>query len=345
MEFFLVPLVAIAAVTFFIYKLAELVFHIHLSCRLLLLLVGFAWLISLVLPGLFFHSAGFLGSVGISLVSAVGFAWLATTYDTRTQASHSIIALNALEPAEVEAAWTPPAEAAFPAMIVREELEAAVEAIPFPTMEPELQIDAWSEPPMLSLEFPPEQSDLSPQISWTSVVPELEQLVATEPKQEDFSPLEEVTVEEPKITEPLAEELTIAADMPEKQVIRPDIISVIVPEAAEMEIAAIEQLAQPVSDSLEDLLEFAFAQRSQQQTISALETFRLIKHLYTESDALPMVVAEIVSTLQSQGDYTEAIAELAEILQLPEIQRQDHLVQVFEQKMTELQTSAGNVSG
>jgi len=355
-EFFLVPLVAIAAVTFFIYKLAELVFHIHLSCRLLLLLVGFAWLISLVLPGLFFHSAGFLGSVGISLVSAIGFAWLATMYDTRTQASHSIIALNALETAEVEAAWTPPAEAAFPAMIVREEPEAAVEVVPFPTMEPELQIDAWSEPPMLSLEFPPEQSDLSPQIPWASVVPELEQLVAKESKQEDFPPLEEATVEEPvklelalmeepNITEPLAEELVIDAEMPEKQFIRLDNIPVIVPEAAEIEIAEIEQPAQPVSDSLEDLLEFAFAQRSRQQTISALETFRLIKHLYTESDALPMVVAEIVSTLQSQGDYTGAVAELTEVLQLPEIQRQEHLVQVFEQKMTELQTNAGNVSG
>ena len=90
MEFVLIPLLAIAAVTLCIYKLAELMFHIHLSCRLLILLVGFAWLISLVLPGLFFHSAGFLGSLGISLASALGFAWVAAAYDTRTQASRSI---------------------------------------------------------------------------------------------------------------------------------------------------------------------------------------------------------------------------------------------------------------
>ena len=62
MEFFLVPLLAIAGVTVGINKLARLFFHIRLSWKLLAMLVGFAWLISLVLPGMFFHSAGFAGS-------------------------------------------------------------------------------------------------------------------------------------------------------------------------------------------------------------------------------------------------------------------------------------------
>ena len=87
MEFFLVPLIAIVVVTFGIYKLTAMIFHIHLSGALLVLLVVFAWLVSLVLPGLFFQTAGFLGSVGISLVSAVGFAWLATTFDAKRQSS------------------------------------------------------------------------------------------------------------------------------------------------------------------------------------------------------------------------------------------------------------------
>ena len=61
MEFFLVPLIAIIVVTYAIYKLTALIFHIHLSSSLLILLVVFAWLISLVLPGLFFQTAGFFG--------------------------------------------------------------------------------------------------------------------------------------------------------------------------------------------------------------------------------------------------------------------------------------------
>ena len=52
MEFFLVPLIAIVVVTFGIYKLTAMIFHIHLSGALLVLLVVFAWLVSLVLPGL-----------------------------------------------------------------------------------------------------------------------------------------------------------------------------------------------------------------------------------------------------------------------------------------------------
>ncbi len=51
---------------------------------------------------------------------------------------------------------------------------------------------------------------------------------------------------------------------------------------------------------------------------------------------MPMVVAEIVSILQSQGDYARAAAELTEILHKPEIQRQGKLVEIFEQKLAEL---------
>jgi len=52
-----------------------------------------------------------------------------------------------------------------------------------------------------------------------------------------------------------------------------------------------------------------------------------------------MVAAEIVSTLQSLGDLDGAAAELTEILELPEIRKQVHLVRIFEQKLAELRTN------
>ena len=264
MEFFLVPLLAIAALTFCIYKLAELVFHIHLSCRLLILLVGFAWLISLVLPELFFHSVGFLGSISLSLVSAVGFAWLATVYDVRTQASQPISIGNSSEQLlEADDDWVPPAEVAVP-------VEALILSVT-PTEEKENEIE--------------------------TVLPEI---IVAEAVEVEVAEIEVATIEEPE-----------QVDEPE----------------------------QPVSDSLGDLLDFAFTQRNKHQEASALDTFRLIKHLYSDNDAFPMVVAEIVSTLQSQGDYAGAIAELTEILQLPEVRKHGHLVQAFEQKLTELRTN------
>ena len=267
MEFFLVPLLAIAALTFCIYKLAELVFHIHLSCRLLILLVGFAWLISLVLPELFFHSVGFLGSLSLSLVCAVGFAWLATVYDVRTQASQPISVGNASEQLlETADTWIPSAEVAVP-------VEALILSVT-PTEEKESESE--------------------------TVLPEI---IVAEAVEVEVAEIEVAEFEEPEEPEQL--------DEPE----------------------------QPVSDSLEDLLDFAFAQRDKHQEAAALDTFRLIKHLYSDNDALPMVVAEIVSTLQSQGDYAGAIAELTEILQLPEVRKHGHLVQAFEQKLTELRTN------
>ena len=124
MEFFLIPLIAISLVTFGIYKLTAMIFHIYLSGRLLLLLVVFAWMVSLVLPGLFYQTAGFLGSVGISLVSAVGFAWLATTVDSKRHSAQMASAASNGEPMPEMSVWTPPAENAAP-VLPREEWATA----------------------------------------------------------------------------------------------------------------------------------------------------------------------------------------------------------------------------
>lgn len=99
MEFLLVPLLTLAAVTAAINKLAEIYLSYSSVLPVLALLVGFAWLVSLVLPELFFHSAGFMGSIGFSLAGALGFACLAAVYDTRTQASHLIAVGAQPEPA------------------------------------------------------------------------------------------------------------------------------------------------------------------------------------------------------------------------------------------------------
>lgn len=300
MEFLLFPLVAIMAATFGIYKLAELVFHIYLSCRLLVLLVAFAWLISLVLPELFFHSAGFLGSVGVSLISAAGFAWLATAYDTRTQASQPIPSISAAQIAESDSGWTVQNDAVFLANHVRNETTNDNKEVMSPTMKTGPLHQVLPALTLVKVDALPEQTDLAPQIS--------------------------------------AEEAFINQDRMLKQEGEPEI-------DGPTEDLVIADSAQPASDSLEDLLEFAFEQRSQHQEARALNTFRLIKHLYSESDALPMVVAEIVSTLQSQGDYAEAAAELTKILQLPAIRERAQLTHIFEQKLMELHSGSGNRSG
>ncbi len=305
MEFLLVPLLAIAAATFCIYKLAELVFHIRLSGKLLLMLVVFAWLISLVLPGLFFHSAGFLGSVWISLISAAGFAWLAATYDVRAGASVT---------------GSPEADQDF-----RTDTAVALAVLP--------------------VTVPIEQYNGSMSVSSGGKVSGPDEIIREELETGDSASAECAAAEAVPETDGFPMETVFEVPIPEYPIVGTSILRQALiqkssaSEVSDIESAEMENVEKPESDSLEDLLEFAFAQRDRHHETSALETFRLIKHLYSDSDAFPMVVAEIVSTLQSQGDYAGASAELTAILQLPEIRQRSQLFRIFEQKLSDIQTN------
>ena len=357
MEFFLVPLIAIVVVTFGIYKLTAMIFHIHLSGALLILLVVFAWLVSLVLPGLFFQTAGFLGSVGISLVSAVGFAWLATAFDAKQQ-PRQMTAVSAngetfMEPVTQAVTGTPPAESAAHLLPKTEWQEAVKEP-----METQSRTDM--------VEMPAESAIVE------EAVPEVIQTVVLSPEAAP-DPVPEAVMETVEVAEAEKAAIAVEAEQPELEWVSvQDIAAISDALLIELEImepddhaesqdeAELAELAealpseeemfpaepfeapplaepQPASDSLEDLLEFSFAQRSQGNTAGALMTFRLIRGLYADSQAMPMVVAEIVSTLQSQGQYEAAIDELSEVMRLPAIQQEPRLAGTFVQKLNFLQ--------
>ena len=354
MEFFLVPLIAIVVVTFGIYKLTAMIFHIHLSGALLVLLVVFAWLVSLVLPGLFFQTAGFLGSVGISLVSAVGFAWLATTFDAKRQSSQ-MTAVSAsgetlMETIVEPVSWTPPAESAAPLLPKTEWQEAVKESIrSLPTEENQPAEESTSRPDMV--EMPAEivtVEDAVTEVMQTGVVlpepapdPVPEAVMETADKAETEIAAIAVEPEQPEPEWVAMQDVAAISDafLLEIETMEPDAVEEFSDESSPMEqietIPIVEP--QPASDSLEDLLEFSFAQRSQGNAAGALMTFRLIRGLYADSHALPMVVAEIVSTLQSQGHYEAAIDEVSEIMRLPAIQQDPRLSGTFVQKLNFLQ--------
>ena len=357
MEFFLVPLIAIVVVTFGIYKLTTMIFHIHLSGALLILLVVFAWLVSLVLPGLFFQTAGFLGSVGISLVSAVGFAWLATAFDAKQQ-PRQMTAVSAngetfMEPVTQAVTGTPPAESAAHLLPKTEWQEAVKEPMETQSRTDMVEMPAESaiveeavpeviQTVVLSLEAAP---DSVPEAVMDTVeVAEAEKAaIAVEAEQpelewvsvQDIAAISDALLIELEIMEPddhaesqdEAELAELAEALPSEEEMFP---------AEPIEALPLAE-PQPASDSLEDLLEFSFAQRSQGNTAGALMTFRLIRGLYADSQAMPMVVAEIVSTLQSQGQYEAAIDELSEVMRLPAIQQEPRLVGTFVQKLNFLQ--------
>ncbi|MDR3591406.1 MAG: hypothetical protein P4N41_17260 [Negativicutes bacterium] len=85
----------------------------------------------------------------------------------------------------------------------------------------------------------------------------------------------------------------------------------------------------PVSDSLDDLLDFAFSQKEGRNHPLALDTFRQALKLYQDSDAAPYIAIEIVTLLKDKGAYDEAIMLLTQCRGLPGLQHNDPLSQEF----------------
>ncbi|HEY3425602.1 MAG TPA: hypothetical protein VGL27_12455 [Negativicutes bacterium] len=69
----------------------------------------------------------------------------------------------------------------------------------------------------------------------------------------------------------------------------------------------INKMIQPISDSLDDLMDFAFTQKEQQNFALALSVFRQALELYPDNESAPFLVIEIGNILKNKGAYDEAI--------------------------------------
>ncbi|MDR3563512.1 MAG: hypothetical protein P4N59_19045 [Negativicutes bacterium] len=85
----------------------------------------------------------------------------------------------------------------------------------------------------------------------------------------------------------------------------------------------------PASDSLDDLLDFAFTQKENHNYVLALDTFRKGLKLYQDSEAAPFIAIEIASLLKGKGAYDEAIMLLTESRSLSGLRQNVVLDQEF----------------
>ncbi|MBP2650125.1 MAG: hypothetical protein H6Q74_950 [Firmicutes bacterium] len=76
-----------------------------------------------------------------------------------------------------------------------------------------------------------------------------------------------------------------------------------------------------LSNSLDDLLDFAFQHKETGNNQLALDTFRQAYNLYHESDAAPHLALEISKLLMNKGAYDEAISFLTISRNLPGLAR------------------------
>lgn len=134
------------------------------------------------------------------------------------------------------------------------------------------------------------------------------------PDDETVNPLPETNAAQPESSTEEEGEGSAAATAEEEPIV----------EEPEVTLAA-----EPVSNSLEDLLDFAFSQKGRQNLPLALDTFRQAYKLYRDSEAGPLLVIEIAGLLKTKGAYDEAVMVLSDGRGLAALQQNPLLDQEF----------------
>ncbi|MPN31557.1 hypothetical protein SDC9_179031 [bioreactor metagenome] len=85
----------------------------------------------------------------------------------------------------------------------------------------------------------------------------------------------------------------------------------------------------PQLETLDDLLDYAYMQKEQQNTSQALITLNRALELYADNDYAPFIIIEMSNILKSKGAYDEAIRIYNKGQSLPVVQKNSHLHQEF----------------
>lgn len=132
-----------------------------------------------------------------------------------------------------------------------------------------------------------------------------------------FAFTDDISPEPPAESDAAAEiEQTDAADAPENDIQPMEANEVTIP-------------SHPASDSLDDLMDFAFTQKETGHHQQALDAFRRALRLYRFSEAAPFLAIEIANLLKNRGSYDEAIAVLSESRSLLALLENEALDQEF----------------
>lgn len=176
----------------------------------------------------------------------------------------------------------------------------------------------------------PEETDELPETQATS---EPETIVEAEVTEEPETIIEAEVTEEPETTAEadVAEEpeTTAEAEVAEE----PETIS----EAQPAEEAPVPTL--PVGlDSMDDLLDFAFAQTGAGAYDLALLAYSTALEQYRNDDYAPFIVIDMVNLYKSQGRYQEAIDCVHNAMDIPAIQENPAYQQNFQNYLAQLKS-------
>ncbi len=367
MEYITITSLAIAATTFLVYLLANKVFGVRLRLKSLALCAACALFLSLVLPRIVVSFAGFAGTVGLLAVCAIIFAYFVAYYDDPHDlqtAGPSVGPRPKPEPTTMVVA-APAATAMLAAREKEPVAQPAPEAVTV-AVEPIHATVSQSEgsaPAVVPEPEEPGQTGLELELELNLIAERLStQPAVTENENGDEAPLivlpaaRAVPVAAPPATIAVAAEDETAAttEEPEPETagpspVTPDPLVTYAfavddfepePSAVDKPAAALNDALTkeapklpvpplPASDSLDDLIEFAFAHKDAGHHQQALDAFRRVLRLYRFSEAAPFAAIEIANLLKNKGAYDEAIAVLTESRNLLALVKNEDLDQEF----------------
>lgn len=321
MEYIIITLTAISVTSIIVYKIVNTFGGVKLRLKPLILCAVCAILISIVLPRVIVGFAGLAGTLGILLISSFIFAYFVAYYDDHSDDEIAATNMNLL-PQETVIIGTMYSDLSNYTIENRESAQDLHDA---PEIELNLPLaiesDLCQSIDCAEAELPLEYQDDVVEHSKTedtlimesspvstaildNVVPDNEKdLIDVDME----STLEPIQLEEPLVSS----ELTTIYDDNENE------------EPYEVSTVA------PLSTNLDDLIDFAFTQKENQNYQQAYNGFFQALKLYPDTTIAPMLAIEIANILKNRGAYDEAIQILADGRSLKELEKNKILDQQF----------------
>lgn len=293
MEYILITFITILITTIIVYKFGNKVLGLQLRFKPLILCAICALLISLVLPRVVVGFAGIIGTLGFLAVFAVVFAYLVARYDNhheRDSAGDTVFSEN-LGIEHMVAAAAPGEKNGFS---LREFLIAEYEG----------DSNQQDDPQAANFKT---ISDKNCQLE-NIVQSDLADVAGDETENSEEEPEQIPAADEPTAIVVLPQELEVHND------------------ASQSCREELTQEAFPSSNSLDDLMDFAFSLKEQEDYDQALNVFRQALKMYPDNSAAPFLVIEIGNILKNKGAYDDAANIFSEGRNLPEL-KNDHLLE------------------
>ena len=222
-------------------------------------------------------------------------------------------------------------------------LEPIPEPISEPIPDPVFSQPIYDEPQEPVFEEP--HFDDIPEPEYTGITiddiltPEpAEELVFTDTSANDKVQDEDLASEESEISAPAFADIAAAepeqASSPVEEKTAADHSENLEPVMADEQIDW-EEIAAEVAfmDTLDDILDYAFSQRNQQNFQAALFAYGQAMVRYEDDDYAPFIVIEMINICKQIGAYSDAIASYRRAMELPMVASSPSMLQDFQRNM------------